>query len=343
VNNSNSLSYNGLVSVIIVNYNGEELLQPCLRSVQEQSYKNIEILFVDNASGDNSIAVVQQSFPSVKVITSKVNLGFSGGNNLGARHASGEYLVLLNNDTVVDKEWLTSLLNDIQNGTADIITSKVITDGVPDEYYAMNGSINYLGYNIMRVFTDRSKVFFAGGASVILKNDRSGMIFPEEYFLYHEDVYLSWMARLQGRSVAMCQESIVYHRGSATTKKQISAFSTYYQERNRLLNAILFYRAGTLLKLTPYFLADAIAKVLMSIVMRRKSFWGIVHAYGWILIKGRWILQQRKKIQSMRKVPDSEILQWMSCKVIDAGNGPAAFINRLSKYYSRITGLACYD
>lgn len=343
MNNLNQTQNEGLVSIIIVNYNGEELLDGCLQSIEIQQYKNIEIIMVDNASTDNSVELVQKKFQKVKVVRSEKNLGFAGGNNLGARSAAGEYLVLLNNDTVVDKAWLVELIKTQKENNAGLVTSKVITENVPLKYYEMNGSINYIGYNIMRVFSDLSKIFFAGGASLILHNDRSGNIFPEEYFLYQEDVFLSWRMRLLGKKVMMSQGSIVNHKGSATTKKQLSLFSTFYQERNRLLNSLILFESTTLLKIIPFLVADLLVKTLLSIILRRKSFLGILKSYGWIVSNTGWVLRERKRIQTERKIDDSEILRLMSYKVIDSERFLARIFNRISKGYSSLVGLHFHD
>jgi GT2 family glycosyltransferase len=340
---NSSAVQSGLVSIIIVNYNGEDLLVDCLNSVREQEYRNIEIIVVDNASRDNSIALIRERFPEVKLICSETNRGFTGGNNLGASKASGEYLVLLNNDTVVDQHWLTELLRTFNDNHAGVVTSKVITDEVPEQFYTMNGSVNFIGYNIMRVFSDLSTVFFAGGASLILRNDRSGTIFPEEYFLYQEDVFLSWKMRLIGKPVLMSQRSIVYHRGSATTKKQLSAFSTFYQERNRMLNALILFETKTLIKLLPYFAADAAGKIILSLFFKRKSFSGIIRSYSWLAGNRTWIARQRREIQSIRVVKDKEILRMMSSKVIDSGHVISVVLNMCSKIYSKLVGLESHD
>lgn len=340
---SDFVPVSGLVSIIIVNYNGEDILVDCLNSVRSQDYRNIEVIVVDNASADRSVPLVREQYPEVKLICSSTNTGFTGGNNLGVRSASGEYLVLLNNDTVVHSHWLTELLATFRSSNAGVVTSKVITDDVPEEYYTMNGSINFIGYNIMRVFSDLSAVFFAGGASLMLRNDGTGKIFPEEYFLYQEDVFLSWKMRLMGRPVLMSQRSIVYHRGSATTKKQLSAYSTFYQERNRLLNALLLFETKTLIKLLPYFAADGISKIILSLFFKRKSLSGIFTSYGWLISHRAWIVKKRRDIQGARIVNDDVILSVMSSKVIDSENLIAQGINALSKLYAVITGLRSHD
>jgi GT2 family glycosyltransferase len=330
------------VSIIIVNYNGAALLEHCLASVYAQQYRPIEVIVVDNASSDGSVEMVKRRFPDVRLRVNDTNHGFATANNEGMGLASADLTVLLNNDTVVDRLWLVELRKMLDHSGAAAVTSKVVTRGIPEEWYEMNGTLNYLGYNIMRVFQDLRQIFFAGGASLLFRRTDVGVPFLDEYFLYHEDVYLSWRLRLQGRIVAMAQESLVEHRGSATTETQPTALMTFYQERNRVLNCLLFYEAGTLVRLVPYFVADAAAKVVLSVVGRGKSLKGILRAYGWILGHRKWIQSQRAKIQLERTVADRSILQLMSYKVIDSDAMPARAVNGISRIYANIVGLR-YD
>jgi len=336
-------SSQALVSIIVANYNGAHLIEECLSSVYSQPYRPIEVIVVDNASTDDSVGVIENKFPDVRLIVNEYNMGFAEGNNRGVAKASGEYVVLLNNDTIVEAGWLPALIDMLKRPNVSVVTSKVVTEGVPSEFYTMNGTINYLGYNIMREFTDLSQVFFAGGASLIFRRDEIGQPFLSEYFLYHEDVFLSWKLRLRGKSVAMAQQSIVHHKGSVTVRRQASGLVTFYQERNRLLNALLFYEARTLLLLIPYFITNGLATLLLSVVSLRKSFVGIVRAYWWVLAHAGWIKRQRVKLQSHRAVSDREIMGMMSCKVVDRDSAPARLMNGISKLYARIVGLACHE
>lgn len=102
------------ISIIILNFNGKEYVKRCLSSVLKSEYSNFEVIFVDNASTDESLAAVRDAFGNekrLKIVRNKKNLGFSGGNNVGFEHAVGNYIVFLNNDTIVEPNWLTSLVN----------------------------------------------------------------------------------------------------------------------------------------------------------------------------------------------------------------------------------------
>ncbi len=327
------------VSVIIVNYNGASVLQHCLESVFGQPYRPLEVIVIDNGSADQSVEMVRTRFPDVRLVLNETNKGFAEANNQGVALASGERIVLLNNDTVVDQDWLTRLVEAADYSGVGVVTSKVVTEGVPTAYYEMNGTVNYLGYNIMREFRDLSEVFFAGGASLMFSRADVGMPFLPEYFLYHEDVFLSWRMRLRGFSVRMEQKSLVHHVGSATTRRQPSRFVTFYQERNRLLNCLLFYERRTLVRLLPLFAADACMKVLLSLFAGRKSPVGIFQAYWWCACHTGWIRNERRRLQHERRVPDRDILRMMSHRLVDADGFVARIVNGFGRIYANAVGL----
>ncbi len=332
-----------LVSVVVVNFNGRDLLRKCLTTVFRQSYRPMEVIVVDNGSTDGSVQMLAQEFAEVSVLANSDNRGFAEANNQGTARAKGKVVVLLNNDTEVREGWIEGLMDLLTVPGIGVVTSKVITDGVPERYYEMNGTINFLGYNIMRHFADTSMVFFAGGASLAFRKSEVPVPFPAEYFLYHEDVHLSWRMRLRGYQVRMAQGSVVEHRGSASTKHQASAAVTFYQERNRLLNTLVFYSRRTLVFLTPYLLMDAAAKTLVSLIGRGKSFAGIVRSYFWIFTHVHWIATLRRSIQRERVVDDPSILSLLSSKVLDGDGALCRITNHVSRVYATVTGLARHE
>ena len=332
-----------LVSIIIVNFNGKEHVLACLHSVLAQPYRNHEVIVVDNGSIDDSVAEIRKSFPSVRLIVNDENAGFAEANNQGVRQAAGEFIILLNNDTVVENGWVEGLLGELEDPQVGAVTSKVITGGVPQRFYEMNGTINYLGYNIMRHFRDTGRVFFGGGASLAFRKALAPQPFLPEYFLYHEDVFLSWFLRLKGFDIRMAQASVVRHVGSASTKRHPSAFVTFYQERNRLLNSLLLYSARTLWLLGPWLAMDAIAKIAVSMTGRGKSFVGIVKAYSWVIGHLSWVRMMRQNLQSCRTVPDATILSLMSTKILEGEGRISNLANRLSAWYATMTGLAPHE
>ena len=105
------MSENPLVSVIILNYNAGKLLLDCVQSVYASSYQNFEVIVVDNVSTDNSHKICKNNFENIKLIENKENLGYCEGNNVGIRSSMGEYIVILNPDTLVEPDWLEKFLD----------------------------------------------------------------------------------------------------------------------------------------------------------------------------------------------------------------------------------------
>lgn len=326
-----------LVSVIVLSYNGRDLLDPCLQSLAAQTYPNREVILVDNGSNDGSAACVSERYPEVKVICAEGNLGFAGGNNLGARQARGDFIALVNNDAVAAPDWLEKMTRAFENPRVAVAMAKIYTEGTPAEYYEKNGTLNLIGYNIMRVFDDPTTIFYASGCALMYRRDVVGdEPFDEDYFLYAEDVYLSWRMRLRGYEVVHVPEAVVYHKGSATAKKRSDTL--YYQTRNRLLNCLLFYEGATLLKLVPYFAFDFVAGGVRNAPPLRGllAFWG---GYLTALLELPAILTKRRMFQSERVVGDGEILRLVSCRLVNEGGVLARWLNGASKLYCRMVGL----
>src|SRR5438128_1461134 len=134
------------VSIIIVNYNGRRYLDDCLPALLKQIYprERWEVVLVDNASTDGSVDHVRAQYPWVRLIPMRTNLGFAGGNNEGFRHCRGEFIALLNNDTVVTPGWLEALVEELgQDPQLGGCTSKMLFRDEP-------GTINSAGLNLYR-------------------------------------------------------------------------------------------------------------------------------------------------------------------------------------------------
>lgn len=338
-----------MISIIILNYNGRKYLGDCLRSVLEQSLGDFEIVLVDNGSGDGSIEYIKNNFNDsrIKVISSEKNLGFAGGNNYGLRFAAGEYIVLLNNDTVADKDWLVNLHRVISSDESiGVVQSLVYTEGIPERYYGKNGTLNLLGHNIMEVFEigkdGVGEIFQANGCSLIIRRsliDYFGGLFPEEYFAYAEDSYLSFKVRLAGFRTMHTSNSIVRHAGSATTREYRSSFRTYLQERNRILNFLIFFSKGFRLKYYPLLIYNLKMKILMSLFTGKYSLKGILKAYFWILKNRKWIKEQREKDSRIKKVDEREVIKYLSGKFFNGENIFERFFNYFSILYCRIVNI----
>jgi GT2 family glycosyltransferase len=222
------------LSVIIVNYNGERFLRACLQSLQ-QSLPEIshEIILVDNASIDNSCAVLEQEFPHVRLIRSSDNLGFAGGNNLGARHARGELLLLLNNDTecLGPLNLLTSVMKDSHIGAAGCMLRYAdgrLQHSIGFEHTPLRIVLSWLGLGkiagvspwFKRVESRqhiydgyRPAVDWISGACLLTRRALWEQLggFDETFFMYCEDVDYCRRLRQAGYAVAYIPDGQVLH------------------------------------------------------------------------------------------------------------------------------------
>ncbi len=328
-----------LVSIIIVNHNGKHFLKECIISVLHQNYPTFEIIVVDNGSNDGSIEFINNNFPTIRIIKCEINLGFAGGNNIGVKNAKGELVVLLNNDTVVHNGWLKGLVNAVADKNVVTASSLIKTDGIPDKYYEKNGSINFLGHNIMRIFDEPTDIFFAGGASMIFKKDIIGVPFDEDYFVYGEDVYLGMRTRFLGYQVKHTNDSVIDHYGNGTSKSQKGNFLTFYQERNRLLNTFLFFTPKTILKVVPFIAVNCIVKCFASLLGMKYSMSGLLKAYAWFVFHIPMIVNKRRALQTERKVEEREVIRYMTGKLTNGESLIGKMINSISLFYCRIVNL----
>ncbi|MDD5361713.1 MAG: glycosyltransferase family 2 protein [Ignavibacteria bacterium] len=333
-------------SIIILNYNGKEFLKDCINSVLSQSYNDFEAILFDNNSSDGSPDFVKENFRDerIKVIISEKNLGFAGGNNKAYESTQGELIVLLNNDTVVEKDWLSELVKTV---TADEETgmaqSLVITEGIPLKYYEKNGTINLFGHNIMGVFdigTDGiGEIFQANGCSLIVRRkilDETGGLFPDEFFAYAEDSHLSFKVIFAGYKILHTSKSVVRHKGGATMKKYKNEMVTFYQERNRILNFLIFFSRSFRRKYFLLLWMNIKIKILYSLFTGKYSFKGIVKAYIWIYKNRKWIEAKRNELEKIKKVNESSVIAMLSGRYANGYNIIEKYFNFISLTYLKL-------
>lgn len=238
------------ISIVTVNYNGWkdtcELIDSLSDVVRSVTY---EIIVVDNASKGDDVKILRERYPDLKLIESKVNLGFAGGNNLGIREAEGCYIFLLNNDTIVKDDGFSKLIDRFE-------TDPVIGVVCPKIKFIESGNpIQFAGYTPLSAITLRNSLIgfgeqdqhqydeahispYAHGAAMMIKRDaieHAGMM-PECYFLYYEE--LDWSERIKEAGFEIWYEPQCYiiHKESRSTGQE-SPLRTYYLTRNRLLFA----------------------------------------------------------------------------------------------------------
>lgn len=231
------------VSIIIPNYNGEKYIYKCLNSIYNQTFRNYEIIFVDNSSEDNSLKIVEK-YNGVKVIKLNKNYGFSYAVNEGIKNAQGNYVVLLNNDTEAKPIWLEKLVNSIEEDT-NIFSccSKMIRyyekekiDDAGDEYTLLGWAYKCGDGANIRKYSKERKIFSScAGAAIYRKEilDKIGY-FDTSFFAYMEDVDISYRANVYGYKNIYCSDAEIYHIGSATSGSRHNAFKVKLAARNNV-------------------------------------------------------------------------------------------------------------
>lgn len=229
------------VSVVIVTWNGRQYLDACLRAVQAQEGVDAEIVLVDNASSDGTAAYVRTRFPDVRLVQLDENRGFAGGNNAGAREARGTYLAFLNNDTIADPHWLGALRRGVDASSGFLLaTSRIVymhdpsvIDSAGDGVFRWGGAFKRHHGEPAEAAAQPIEVFGMCGAACLIAKavfDEIGG-FDEDFFASHEDVDLSYRARLRGYRCRYVPDALVRHHGSATIGT-ISRFAVFHGQRN---------------------------------------------------------------------------------------------------------------
>jgi len=230
-----------LVSIVIVTWNGRQYLEACLNAVAAQVGVRSETILVDNASSDDTVAYVRERFPQVRVVSLPENRGFAGGNNAGVREARGQFVALLNNDTVPEPTWLQTLLSGIDEAAGfALVTSRVVymhdprlIDSAGDSMLSAGGAFKRYHGASVDLARESTEVFGVCGAACLMPKrvfDELGG-FDEDFFASHEDVDLSYRARLLGYRCRYVADAVVRHHGSATIGR-VSGFAVYHGQRN---------------------------------------------------------------------------------------------------------------
>lgn len=312
---------NPAVSIIILNYNGKHFLKECLDSISATEASRQEVIVVDNASSDGSPEYIKKEFPLVRLLELDGNYGYAKANNIAAEAAGGEYLVFLNNDTVVTPGWLDALLDVIVSDTAVAAAgSKLLLYHMPERLNSAGANIvfNGGGFDIGFMDTDSDRYNIPGpkgavcGASMMVGKEEFLSLggFDTMYFMAFEDLDLCWRFWLSGKKVVYVPGSVVYHRFSATVGiDRHSVFKVFYGTRNSMFNIFKNFEPGNLLKGLCFNLVFHTARFFQFIFQRPQNSWALLRAYGSFLRHIPEVLTKRKAVQSKRKIPDKYLFE----------------------------------
>ncbi|MEO6715336.1 MAG: glycosyltransferase family 2 protein, partial [Mycobacteriales bacterium] len=260
------------VAAVLVNYRGAEDTIECLRAFDALDWpaERIELIVVDNASGDGSAERIRSAVPQAVVIESPANTGFAGGCNLGVASTNAEYVGFINNDARPDPLWVRAAIDVLsRDRSIACVASKVLDwDGQLVDY--VDGSLTFYGMGYKREVTlpdepaydEGRDVLFGTGAAMFVRRDVFVDVggFDERFFMFYEDVDLGWRLNLFGHRVRYVPESIAFHKHHASMKKFGQWREDFLLERNALFSMVKNFDDETLGRVLPAALGLAVRR-----------------------------------------------------------------------------------
>jgi len=303
------------ISVIVVNWNGKSLLEECLCALRQQTFRDFETILVDNGSEDGSAEYVRTQFPELKVVPLAENRGFTGGNIAGYEQASGDLIVLLNNDTEAHPKWLEEIHRASQEYPgAGSFASKML-------YFDDRGRVENCGFDMGTMgatldlgrdkpdgpdWAQPHKVFGGCGGAVAYRRrmlQDIGFLDPE-FFMIYEDVDLSFRAQLRGYECVYVPAAIVYHRYRVTIGKA-PLRQVFYSQRNIEFVYLKNMPLGLMVRSFPQRLAYEVGAAIYS--ARQGAGSTFLRAKLDVLRCLPSILRKRRQIQKSKTATDSHM------------------------------------
>lgn len=313
------------VTVVIPNWNGLVHLPECMVSLRRQTFTDFEVVVVDNGSTDGSVAWLRENAPWVRLIERPDNGGFAVAVNAGIAVADGEFVALLNNDTLVDERWIEALVAALEESGYDFAASLMVFYDSPDVVNAagddfvvslLSGRNRGLGQKV-EDFRRPERVLGACAGAALYRTNlfREVGMFDEDFFLIHEDTDMNLRALIAGKRCLYVPSAIVRHKHSATIKAQPAWAMLRYEARNRGV-VVAKDIPATLLPLVAVLWPWHLARSTFPI---RPSMWhkvpGLTASLGKRIaaeVEGfgmGW--RKRRDVWSRRTVPTSEIIRWL--------------------------------
>jgi len=333
-----------LVSVIIVNWNGEKHLSYCLPSLEKIDYSSFEIIVVDNGSTDDSVKYVETHFPKIKIIQNKKNLGFAKANNIGLKKAKGECILFLNSDTKVTPNFLTRLIKVMEKDKKiGVVQPKIVfmDSGklqAGGAFLTNTGFLYHFGYGRNpdeKKYNQQTEILSANGSCMLAKREAIEKVglFDPDFFCYFEETDFCWRAWLAGYKIVYVPDSVICHKGAQTAKRLKSNFINYHSFKNRIASLIKNLGSVELFKTMPTHLLFCQLAFFAFLVMGRFSnAWAVQKAIGWNFLHLGKTLEKRRKVQDrIRKISDRELMSKIKRPV------------RPLYYYHLLSGLKEYE
>ena len=309
------MSENPLVSVIVLNYNAGKLLLNCIDSVKKSAFKHLEIIVVDNISTDKSQETCKEKYPDIKLIQNNENLGYCEGNNIGIREAKGDYIIILNPDTIVESNWVEELISAYNKFGEGLYQPKILSLEKTQILQSTGNMLHIFGFGFAR---DKGKndnlekntiekIGYASGTCLFTSKKvlkQVGLLDPF-LFLYHDDLDLGWRAAQIGIGSYYVPNSVIYHVESYALKWNAKKF--YWLERNRKYCILTHYSKKTYAKILPSLI---LVDFFVWLFYLSKGFLGSkIKAEIDILRNKKHIEEKYQELESRKTVPDEELIK----------------------------------
>ena len=324
-----------LVSIIILNYNAGNLLLNCVDSVFKSTYPNFEVLVVDNISTDNSHVICKEKFEKIHLIKNKENLGYCEGNNVGIRNADGEFIVILNPDTIVEPNWLNHLMSAYSKFGEGLYQPKFFSLNEKLVLQSTGNMLHIFGFGFARdkgkaddeKIKSVEKINYASGTCLFTSKivlDKIGLLDPF-LFLYHDDLDLGWRAAQIGINSFYVPQSIIYHAESYSIKWSSKKF--YWLERNRKYCLLTHYSKETYAKMrSSLFLVD----VCVWLFYLSKGFLGAkIRAELDIFRNRKAIKIKYNQLEKIKIISDKELIKKFPDEIFVPKNVSEPIFNQL--------------
>lgn len=312
-----------LVSIIIINFNGKQVLFDCLKSIEKLKYENFEVILVDNGSIDGSIASVESlriGNSELKIIRNKQNVGFAPANNQGVKISKGEFVLLLNNDTKVSPSLLEKMVKKMQSDPSiGAMQPKIYLMDKPNyldntgSFLNITGFSNHWGFGKKDAeeFAHEREIFAAKGACLFTRRSLINKIglFDRDFVSYFEESDFCWRVWLAGFRVIYFPDAFIYHKLGFTSKNLPQIEVNYHGLKNRIASFIKNFEIVNLvmfLSIHLFLLTGLAFYYLIKLEVKKSKM--IFLSLWWNIINLNTTLKKRRIVQDIRVKSDSQIM-----------------------------------
>jgi len=309
------MSENPLVSVIVLNYNAGELLLNCVESIKKSAYKNLEIIVVDNISTDKSQKICKEKYPDIKLIQNDENFGYCEGNNIGIRKAKGDFIMILNPDTIVEPNCIRELIFAHERLGEGLYQPKILSLNEKQVLQSTGNMLHVFGFGYAKdkgkkdeeVDEEIKKIGYASGTCLFTSRnvlEKVGLL-DSFLFLYHDDLDLGWRAPQIGINSYYVPKSKIYHVESYSLKWSAKKF--YWLERNRKYCLLTHYSKNTYAKM---YSSLCLVDLFVWFFYLSKGFLGAkIRAELDIRRNRKFIETKYQELEKKKTVPDEKLIQ----------------------------------